>query len=115
MVIAYRNKVYGSHNLSKAKVFIILSCLKHNKVNTGLNAQQISLSSGVSYAYLLSRLGKWHQWGYLNRRAAGSDKGRAIYNYSIAKRGEYFLNELVTTTVFNQLVEDIKAFQSQPK
>lgn len=103
----------GVHNASKAKVFIVLYHLKYKLgLNTGLNVLDLYLQSGVNYDYLRSKLGKWYEWGFLSRRPVDSGKGRAVYTYMIAKRGEHFIEDIVPRDILNQYVAEIKAFRA---
>ncbi len=102
------------HNASKTKVFIVLYHRKNRLgLNTGLNVRDIHLQSNVDYDYLRTRMSKWHEWGYLSRRPVDSGKGRAVYTYMIAKRGEHFIEDIVPGDILNQYIAEIKAFKSK--
>lgn len=103
----------GVHNASKTKVFIVLYHLKHKLgLNIGLNVLDLHLQSGVNYDYLRTKLGKWHEWGFLSRKPVDSGKGRAVYTYMIAKRGEHFIEDIVPRDLLNQYVAEIKTFRA---
>lgn len=87
---------------------------KYHKIglNTGLNVRDIHLQSGVDYDYLRSRLRKWHEWGYLNRKPVDTGKGRPVYAYTIARRGEHFIEDIVPRDILNQYIAEIRAFKA---
>ncbi len=94
-----------------------LQFLYHRKhklgLNDGLNVWDIHLQSGVDYDYLRSRLRKWKEWGYLNRKPVDTGVGRPEYQYTIAKRGEHFIEDIVPRNILNQYIAEIKAKRLQ--
>ena len=101
----------GTHNHSKTKMLIILYDRKHYKhISTGLGVRELHLQSGVDYDYLRTKLVKWAQWGYLNRRPVES-KGRATWAYTIDAKGERFIKDILPPEVLRECVEAVKAHQ----
>ena len=75
----------GKHNEAKSKALITLLDSKQ-KDQGGLTLKQLSIFSGVSYEYLKSRLGKWHEWKYVTRHVT---KGRNRPGPIVAIAGEH--------------------------
>ena len=104
----------GVHNFSKTKAFLVLYDRKHHKgVNTGLGVRELHLLSGVDYDYLRTKLVKWAQWGYLNRRPVEGRNGRATWAYTIGAKGERFIKDIVPPEVLRECVEAVKAHRAQ--
>jgi hypothetical protein len=102
----------GVHNNAKSKVLIIL----YNRMftegfNTGLNAREIHLLSGVPYS-TLSALSKWHRWGYLSRRAIDNGS-RPVFVYWLGARGKHFLEDRIPPAKLRQYTEEIKAYRNE--
>ena len=103
----------GVHNASKAKVLIILNHRKYNlRLSTGLNVRQLHLESGVNYNYLRSRLGKWFKWKYLSRKAYDDGNGRPMFYYTIAVRGEHFIEYILPNDVFTRYINEINEYRT---
>jgi len=102
----------GCHNYSKTKSFLVLYDRKHYKgVNTGVGVRELHLLSGVDYDYLRTKLVKWAQWGYLNRRPLEGRNGRATWVYTIGSKGENFIKNIVPPEVLRECVEAVRAHQ----
>lgn len=100
---------HGIHNATKSKVLIVLYWLKNTVGdNTGMSAIELSEKAGVNYNYLKTRIGKWHDWKYVSRRAVGQSKGRPIYRYTIAQRGEHFIEDIVPRDILARYIDEIK-------
>ena len=86
----------GRHNISKARVLIILwssqswSCQWYK-------ASELSLLSGVCYAGCFAGLARWYRWRYVLR-----SRDRP-YRYRIAKRGAHFVEARIPPSVFDEL------------
>jgi hypothetical protein len=103
----------GIHNISKTRAFLVLYDRKyHKKDTTGLGVHELHLQSGVDYDYLRTKLVKWAQWGYLNRRPV-EVRGRATWAYTIAAKGERFIKDIVPPEVLRQCVEAVKEHRAQ--
>lgn len=103
----------GKHNMNKAKILLYLYAKKMRGDPSGRSAREIYLATGVPYNYLKSRLGVLTDWGYLDRRAIGRKKGRAIYHYRIAERGVRFVELRLPPEKYNQAVQEINEWQKQ--
>ena len=107
----------GKNNYVKARVFVLLYMRKHQSINTGLTAKEISeLCPKASYEYLQTRLGKWWEWAYLNRQATGRDgKGRALYRYSLASRGTHFVEDIMPETIIKEIAQELRQVSSKKR
>jgi len=106
----------GIHNASKTKALIILDHYKHKlRLSTGLNVRQLHSESGVNYDYLRSRLGKWFKWKYVSRRAHDDGTGRPMFYYTIAARGEHFINHIVPNDVLARYITEINQYRTNKK
>ena len=106
----------GIHNASKTKTLIILDHYKYKlKSNTGLNVRQLHLESGVNYNYLRSRLGKWFKWKYVSRRAHDDGSGRPMFYYTIADRGEHFINHVVPNDVRTRYINELNQYRTNKR
>ena len=98
----------GIHNISKTKALLVLYDRKHHKKdNSGLGVLALHRLSGVDYDYLRTKLSTWCRWNYLSRSPVES-KGRAIWAYTIATKGERFI-ESVPREVLQRCVAEIRA------
>ncbi|MFC2040433.1 hypothetical protein ACFLTW_04600 [Chloroflexota bacterium] len=93
----------GRNNSAKGKVLIWLL----HKKGRFLTARQIHDQTGVSYDYLRARLSFWFNIRYINRKAILPSKGRPLWAYGIAERGEHFVNERIPIEKHNEFVADI--------
>jgi predicted ArsR family transcriptional regulator len=106
----------GSHNASKTKALVVLYHRKHTlRLNTGLSSLQLHQQSGVSYDTLRSHLKRWVEYRYLARRPADSHRGRPVYYYTIAARGEHFIQDIVPRDVLDRYVKEIKQSREVPE
>lgn len=96
----------GRNNSCKGKTLIWLK-YKKGKFYT---ARQLHEATGVSYAYLRSRLSFWYNIRYLNRKVV-SYKGRAVWAYAIAERGEHFVTERIPIEKSNEFVDEINLWR----
>ena len=104
----------GAHNASKCKTLLLLYHRKHKLgLGTGLSARDIHLQSGVGYDYLRARLGVWFKWGYLSRRLTINYTGKPAFSYTIAKRGEHFIENRVPQEALDRYIAEIRIFRSQ--
>ena len=81
----------------------------------GLNARQLHSESGVNYDYLRSRLGKWFKWGYVSRRAHDDRTGKPMFYYTIATRGEHFIQHIIPKEVLTRYINEINQYCSNKK
>jgi len=98
------------HNSSKSRVLIVLYHRKlkaHN--NTGLGVGDLHRQSGVDYDYIKSRVTKWCEWGYIERRARDNDSGRPLYVYTLAARGRHFVEDILPKDWLKRYISEIKA------
>ncbi len=106
----------ATHNASKSKVLIMLHYFKNTlHDNSGLDARELYLHTGVGYNYLLARLPKWAEWKYVLRHSSIGTNGKPVWHYKIAARGERFISErlyLFNRTMYQQYVSEIKDFNS---
>lgn len=93
----------GKNNNSKGKVLIWLLHIK-GKHRT---ARQLHDETGVNYNYLRARLSFWYNIRYLNRHAILPSKGRPVWAYSIAERGEHFVNDMMPIEKRNDFTTEI--------
>ena len=106
----------GVHNASKTKVLIILYLRKYQlRLKTGLNVRELHTQSGVNYDYLRSRLGTWCEWEYVSRRAYDDGTGRPMFYYTIAPRGEHFIQHIVPKEVLNRYLNEINQYHIDKK
>lgn len=98
----------GKNNSSKGKVLIYLLYLE-GKFRT---ARQIFFDTGVSYAYLRSRLSFWFNIRYLNRKALLPARGSPVWAYAIAERGKNFVTYRIPPEKRNEYVSSINEWQS---
>lgn len=110
----HKASFHGIHNASKSKVLIVLYWLKNTVGdNTGLSVKELAEKSGCNYDYLKTRLGKWHDWRYVSRRAVGQVVGRPIYKYSIAQRGEHFIEDIIPKDILSRYIDEIKSHSNE--
>jgi hypothetical protein len=102
---------HGKHNECKSKALIILLDRK-GKAQGGLTLKQLALASNVSYEYLKSRLGKWHEWQYV-RRYITHGRNRPVYSYSIAARGERFVQMRIPTQVLDTYISELNEYNNK--
>jgi hypothetical protein len=55
-----------------------------------------------------SRVGKWVAWDYLVRKIK-QGMNRPVYSYSIAKRGEHFIEDRIPRERLKDYLEEIRA------
>jgi hypothetical protein len=101
----------GKHNEAKSKVLITLLDSKE-KGYGGLTLKEIARESSVSYEYLKSRLGKWYQWKYITRHVTNGST-RPVYSYSIAVRGEAFVNTRIPPEVLYRYTADLREYHNK--
>ena len=101
----------GKHNEAKSKALIMLLDSKQ-KDQGGLTLKQLATVSGVSYEYLKSRLGKWHEWKYV-RRHITKGRNRPVYSYLIAIRGERFVQTIIPPYVLARYIEELKEYNEK--
>jgi len=101
----------GKNNSAKSKVLIWLSHIK-GKYRT---ARQLHDETGVNYDYLRSRLSFWYNIRYVNRKAILPRKGRPVWAYEIAERGEHFVDNRLPVEKRNEYVSDINLWREQHK
>lgn len=82
----------GRHNACKSKVLIVL--YKIRGYPKGLSLSELARDTGVKYSYLESRLGKWVQWDYIDRKIKQGDN-RPVYCYYISARGIHFVEKRI--------------------
>jgi hypothetical protein len=105
----HRATFNGCHNAVKTKVLIVLFHRQYTEeLGSGLTAKQISIIAGVNYDTLLSRLGKWHSWGYIRRVGKVDGNGRLVFHYSIASRGRNFIEARVPGDVLSRYIREIR-------
>ena len=75
--------------------------------HSGLTLRELARESSVSYEYLKSRLGKWHQWKYVTRRVTNNGN-RPVFTYSIALRGEAFVKTRIPPNVLARYIAELK-------
>ena len=103
----------GLNNRSKAKTLITLFLLEREHWISGLIAKDLARASGVSYDYLVARLSKWRKWGYLKRRAVDVGKGRPQFKYSLAKRGEHFILDIIPRAKLQEYREEVNRYRAE--
>jgi len=98
----------GRHNCCKSKTLVVLYHRKQKiSETTGLTLRELSLASGVSYAYLKSRLAKWVEWKYLVRKMTDGIN-RPVYSYLIGERGEHFVEDRIPRERLVEYVAEIR-------
>ena len=97
----------GRNNSSKGKVLI---WLQHNK-GRFLTARQLHDETSVSYDYLRARLSFWFNIRYLNRKVVAPHKGKPVWAYCIAERGEHFVNNRIPVEKHNEYISDINLWR----
>ncbi len=102
----------GRHNMVKAMALIVLYARRSNG-DGGITAKALSIKSTASYRSLLSLLPKWVRWSYVQRKAIEGDYG-PIYSYSISKRGEHFLEDIVPKGKLAEYTATIRAHNAKP-
>lgn len=98
----------GSNNNSKGKVLIYLLHIE-GQFRT---ARQLHEATGVSYAYLRTRLSFWYNIRYINRKVLAPARGSPCWAYAIAERGKNFLTYRLPPDKRNELVKAINEWQS---
>jgi hypothetical protein len=93
-------------------VFLLLYSRLQAGNNIGLNFRQIWWATGVNVGYLKSRLGIWTRWKYLSRRAVSSKSGRALYRYTLAKRGIHFIEDIIPPNAAQEMIKEIEDWQT---
>ena len=83
----------GLHNSSKAKVLLFLQWWAKNH-SGGLTGRQLNEETGVSLAYLFTRLTFWYRIRYLDRKAIDLGAGRPQFSYTLAARGSTFIQRI---------------------
>jgi len=101
----------GKNNSTKSKVLIWLI---HNK-GKYRTARQLADDTGVSYDYLRARLSFWYNIRYINRKVVTPRKGRPVWAYCIAERGEHFVNNRIPVDKHNEYVKDINLWRAYLK
>lgn len=108
----HRATFKGSHNGSKAKTLLVLYDIMYTHgINKGFSAEEIHLLSGVPINTVNSRLGKWHKWGYVSRRAQTNGNGRPGFFYYLGARGKRFVEERIPAAMIKKYSMEIKAFR----
>lgn len=100
-------KFNGKNNASKSKVLIFLEKNSDKYFST----QEISLWTGVGYAYLKQRLSFWWKIRYVNRKAKGGDKGRPIWVYQIAERGRLFVDNRIPPDRYHEYINEMRRWK----
>lgn len=97
----------GNNNSSKSKVLIYLL---HRK-GQYRTARQIHEETGANYDYLRARLSFWFNIRYINRRVVTHAKGRPMWAYCIAERGEHFVNDRIPTEKRDHYISEINLWR----
>ncbi len=97
----------GKNNSSKGKVLIYL-LYKKGQFRT---ARQLHDETGVSYDYLRARLSFWYNIRYINRKVVTPRRGRPMWAYCIAERGEHFVNSRIPVEKHNEYVGEINLWR----
>ena len=100
----------GKHNASKTKMLLVLY-QRSIRGLPGLTARGIVLESGLNHNYVRVKLSKLCEWGYLSRRAVDGGKCGPVYRYSIAKRGEHFLLDIVPDEKLKEYIHEIEVYK----
>jgi len=104
----------GRHNRSKGKTLVFLSVRQQQGYSELVSAQYLHWMTGVPLATLRDRLRLWYRWKYLVRRAV-DDRGRAVFRYGIAARGQAYVNEVMPQEVYDELVNEIFEWQQRQR
>ena len=97
----------GKNNSSKGKVLI---WLLHRK-GQFRTARQLADDTGVNYDYLRGRLSFWFNIRYINRKVVIPHRGRPLWAYCIAERGEHFVNNRIPVEKHNEYVNEINQWR----
>lgn len=109
-MVAKQATFEGTHNITKAKVFLFLYHRRYKlHLNTGLDIRRIAEETGTNYDYLRAKAGKWCRWKYLSRQVGLSPDRRPVYLYYLGKRGETFLRERVPKDVLQRCIRELQA------
>lgn len=102
----HRATFKGSHNLSKARLFVGLyyhQIVKHGKP---LNYKELCSITGLSVCYVACRIRFFVEWEFMDRVKVGR-----CFVYTLAKRGKKFVEQRIPPDVFAQIVKDIKEYR----
>ena len=103
----------GCHNACKSKALITLYHWKKKlRATTGLSLKELAESSGVTYNYLGSRVAKWVEWGYLNRKVKMGGN-RPVYCYYIAERGIQFVEYRIPRERLQDYIDEIREYRAK--
>lgn len=102
------------HNAAKSKVLIVLYHRRFNvNDNTGMGIGELHRATGANYGYLTVKVTKWCQWQYISRAVRAGERGRPIYVYSLAKRGQHFIEDVLPPEWLKQYIIDIHNFKKK--
>lgn len=100
------------HNGSKCRVLIVLYHRKYKlKDTTGLGVGELHRQSGVNYDYIKSRVTKWVEWKYLERKVRDNKAGRPLYVYTLAERGRHIIEDILPQDWLKRYITEIQAFK----
>jgi predicted ArsR family transcriptional regulator len=100
----------GRHNHIKAACLLVLYHRRERLgILTGLDCAELAAQAGVDANYIRSKVGKWTEWKYVNQKAGNNRTGRPTFVYSLAVRGQRFIEERMSRDIVVTIVNEIKA------
>lgn len=101
------------HNASRSKAFMALYYWKYQKQKSeGLTVGQLYSETGVSYAYLKSRLIKWYAWKFIKREVVLLH-GKPTFSYSLDVRGRNFVEKIIPKEWRDRYWNEMLRFKAQ--
>jgi predicted ArsR family transcriptional regulator len=109
LIVPHDHTAYfgGRNNRSKGMVLI---WLLHHK-GQFRTARQLADETGVNYDYLRARLSFWFNIRYVNRKVVLPRRGRPVWSYCIAERGEHFVENRIPVEKRNEYISDINLWR----